>query len=278
MEKIFRRPAQSKKLETNRLTFHYLDWPGSDPAIVLLHPNRTNARVWDFVVESSALKNRFIAWDARGHGLSDYPSNGYDLNEYVDDLEIFSKRLNLPKFILVGAATGGNISLLFSSKHKDLVKAIIVADPGLSLDISISQNVQREIVEKFSFDSFDIAKTSMPFSSLWSEEMLNHYANYCFSFLEDGRVEWKYFPFGAQYTEKQLEQDIWDKIDIECPTLILRGESSSVFPENKLEKLKNLISGSEAYSVSGCDHRISQDQPKRMSHLIDKFLTKTFKI
>ena len=42
---------------------HYLDWPGSEPTIVLLHPNRTNARVWDFVVEASGRQNRSVsAW------------------------------------------------------------------------------------------------------------------------------------------------------------------------------------------------------------------------
>lgn len=66
---MFTRPAQSTHVQLVSLDTHVLDWQGTDLPILLLHPNRTNARVWDFVVEYSGLKNRFLAPDARGHGL-----------------------------------------------------------------------------------------------------------------------------------------------------------------------------------------------------------------
>jgi pimeloyl-ACP methyl ester carboxylesterase len=57
---------------------HCLDWRGDGISLLLLHPNRTNARVWNFVVVHSELCHRCIAPEARGKGLSDYPTHGYD--------------------------------------------------------------------------------------------------------------------------------------------------------------------------------------------------------
>ena len=84
--------ARSGRVQLTRLTLHHLDWPAAtaeaaaEPPIVLLHPNRTNARVWDYVVEHSTLPNRWLAPDQRGHGRSDYPESGYQLDDYVTDL------------------------------------------------------------------------------------------------------------------------------------------------------------------------------------------------
>ncbi len=268
----FTRPAIPEEIRLSRLRVSYLDWPGEAPPIVLLHPNRTNARVWDFVVEASTLPNRFIAPDARGHGHSDYPERGYVLQEYVWDLMELLDELQVPKAVLVGAATGGNIALLVASQYPKRVSALVVADPGLSLDKQISADVKDEIVSKHRFPDFATAKAAMPFSSLWSQDMKDHYAEHSFRHLDSGEVEWFYYPSGAQYTEGILEQDMWDEIKVACPTLILRGDSSHVFPADKMARLKDLIPGSEAHDVAGCDHRVSQDQPETMARLIDEFL------
>ncbi len=268
----FKRPALVEEIRVPRLRISYLDWPGDAPPIVLLHPNRTNARVWDFVVDASTLPNRFIAPDARGHGFSDYPERDYVLQEYVWDLMEFLDELQVPQAVLVGAATGGNIALLTASQHPGRIAALIVADPGLSLDKKISADVKDEIVSKARFPDFETAKAEMPFSSLWSQDMKDHFAEHSFRRLDSGEVEWRYYPQGAQYTEGVLENDMWDDIKVTCPTLMMRGDRSEVFPAHNMERLQSLIPESEAQDVSGCDHRISQDQPERMAELVDDFL------
>ena len=115
----FQRTALSRQVPLANLSLHCLDWPGSGVPVLLLHPNRTNARVWDFVVEHATLPNRFIAPDARGHGLSDYPAQGYAYKDYLDDLRALLDALEVPRVHLVGAATGGNLALLLASEPRD---------------------------------------------------------------------------------------------------------------------------------------------------------------
>jgi len=64
----------------------------------------------------------------------------------------------------------------------------------------------------------------------------------------------------------------WDDIDVACPTLMMRGAESHVFPAHNMKRLQEMIPGSEAHNIDDCDHRISQDQPALMASLIDDFV------
>lgn len=268
----FRRPAQQRSIRLPHVTLHYLDWPGDAPPVLLLHPNRTNARVWDFVVDASARRNRFLAPDQRGHGLSDYPAAGYELDDYVGDTIAFIEAAVGGPVALVGAATGGNIALLLASQRPELVRALVVADPGLSLDKTISRRVQREITGNARFPDIATARAQMPFSHLWTPAMKDHYARHSFRQLDGGAVEWRYHPPGAAHTEARLEEDMWHRIRVRCPTLILRGDGSDVFPAERMAQLQRAIPGAETAEVSQCEHRISQDRPEEMARLLDAFL------
>jgi pimeloyl-ACP methyl ester carboxylesterase len=267
----FQRPALSRQVPLAQLSLHCLDWSGSGVPVLLLHPNRTNARVWDFVVEHTTLPNRFIAPDARGHGLSDYPANGYGYKDYLDDLCALLDALQVPRVHVVGAATGGNLALLLASENPQRVASLTVVDPGLSLDPQISANVRAQMLREFRFASLAEARDRMPFSDRWSDAMKAHYSQHSFRASVDGAVEWRYYPPGVVETEHLLEEPIWDRIHVRCPTLVLRGSHSAVFATDKMARLCALIPGSQ-YAEVDADHRVSQDNPRALAALIDGFI------
>lgn len=270
----FIRPALSRTTAAGPLRIHYLDWPGPGIPIVLLHPNRTNARVWDFVVEFSALSNRYIAPDARGHGLSDYPARGYLYNDYLGDLRALLDALKVPQAHVVGAATGGNLALLLASTSPDLVASLTVIDPGLSLDPVLSARVREQMVREYRFESLAQARDRMPFSDLWSNEMKDHYSHHSFRPVNTGGVEWRYYPAGVVETEHSLETPIWDQIDVRCRTLIVRGANSAVFPRENMTRLAGLIPGARTLEIPGADHRVSQDNPHALAEALDAFIVR----
>lgn len=250
---------------------HALDWSGAAPPVVLLHPNRTNARVWDFVVEHSALPNRFIAPDQRGHGLSDYPASGYRYEDYLADTCALLDALDAPRVHLVGAATGGNLALLLASRWPERVARLVVVDPGLSLDPALSARVREQMVREFRFPSLPAARAAMPFSTHWSEAMKDHFSAHSFSRNADGSVQWRYHPPGVVETEHLLETPIWDEIRVRQPTLIIRGANSGVFPATNMERLAKLIPGARTVAIEA-DHRVSQDNPLALAQAIDAFI------
>lgn len=265
------RPAQSRRLRLSSIDAHFLDWPGDAPPIVLLHPNRTNARVWDHVVEHSRLRQRFIAPDARGHGLSSYPEKGYGYDDYLGDLSALVAALDLGPVHLVGAATGGNLALLWASLHPAAVRTVTVVDPGLSLDPAISRAVREQMVREFRFDSLEQARARMPFSQHWSEEVREHYSRHSFERTSDGRFQWRYHPPGVVETEHLLETPIWDRIDVRCPLLAIRGKASAVFTPERMAELCRRVPGARSTEIDA-DHRVSQDNPAGLATLLDDFL------
>jgi pimeloyl-ACP methyl ester carboxylesterase len=264
------RPASSRFADLPGLRMHYLDWDGEAPPLLLLHPNRTNSRVWDFVVDALALPNRVLAPDQRGHGLSDYPESGYGYADYLADTEALLESLGIAEVHLVGAATGGNLALLLASRRPGLVRTLVVVDPGLSLDPGINRRVQAQIAHEFRFASLEEARARMPFSERWSEEMKDHYSRHSLRPLEDGSVEWRYHRPGVAETEELLEQPIWDRIGVRCPTL--RGSGSAVFPPENAATLASLVPGSTTLELEA-DHRVSQDNPGGLAAAIDAFLS-----
>lgn len=267
----FVRPALSRQIPLAQLSLHCLDWPGPGVPVLLLHPNRTNARVWDFVVEHATLPNRFIAPDARGHGLSDYPAHGYAYQDYLGDLRALLDALEVPRVHVVGAATGGNLALLLASESPQRVASVTVVDPGLSLDPAISAGVRAQMLREFRFASLADARACMPFSDRWSGAMKAHYSHHSFRDAGEGAVEWRYYPAGVVQTEHLLEAPIWDRIQVRCPTLVVRGAHSAVFPSANMVRLCGLIPGSRHAEIDA-DHRVSQDNPRALAALIDGFI------
>jgi 3-oxoadipate enol-lactonase len=269
----FSRPAQSRRVQLPGLALHYLDWPGSGIPVLLLHPNRTNARVWDFVVEHATLPHRFIAPDARGHGQSDYPAQGYGYEHYLSDVCALLDALALPRVHIVGAATGGNLALLLASAHPQRVASVTVVDPGLSLSPTISAEIRSQMQGEFSFPSLADARARMPFSALWSDAMKAHYSQHSFRATGNGtdEVQWRYHQAGVIETEHLLETPIWDRIDVHCPTLAIRAARSAVFPPHNMARLCALIPAAQHAEIDA-DHRVSQDNPQGLAALIDGFI------
>src|SRR5690242_15310210 len=73
------------------------------PSFVLVHGLASNLRLWDGVADAlHARGHTVVALDQRGHGRSDAPDSGYDLDTAVVDLGAVLEGLHLDRPILVG--------------------------------------------------------------------------------------------------------------------------------------------------------------------------------
>ena len=67
----------SQSFISQRLKLNYLDWGGrGKPPLVLVHGGRDHARSWDWTAEALREDYHVIAMDHRGHGDSDWVSDG----------------------------------------------------------------------------------------------------------------------------------------------------------------------------------------------------------
>jgi pimeloyl-ACP methyl ester carboxylesterase len=106
------------------------DWGVGDP-VVLIHGWPLSADSWDPV--SHALVeagHRVIAYDRRGFGRSDQPTEGYDYNALSDDLaDVLNKTGATANVTLVGFSMGGGEVARYMSLHKGkgVVRAALIA-------------------------------------------------------------------------------------------------------------------------------------------------------
>jgi pimeloyl-ACP methyl ester carboxylesterase len=106
--------------------------PAGRPAFVLVHGLASNLRLWDGVAERlSAAGHPVVALDQRGHGLSDAPDHGYDLDTAVADLLAVVTDLGLVRPILVGQSWGGNVVLEVASRRPEVAQGLACVDGGL---------------------------------------------------------------------------------------------------------------------------------------------------
>lgn len=115
---------------------YYKDWGQGQP-IVFSHGWPLSADAWeDQMIFLADRGYRCIAHDRRGHGRSDQPWDGNDMDTYADDVAELVATLDLNDAIHVGHSTGGGEVARYIGKYgtKRVAKAVLIgAIPPLML-------------------------------------------------------------------------------------------------------------------------------------------------
>ncbi|MBN8903462.1 MAG: alpha/beta hydrolase [Rhodospirillales bacterium] len=139
----------------------YKDWgPKDAKPIVFSHGWPLCADAWDgqmlFLLQSGF---RVVAHDRRGHGRSDQPATGNDMDTYADDLAAVMDALDIKGAMLVGHSTGGGEVAHYIGRHgtKRVAKAVLIgAVPPVmvstpewpnGLDISVFDGIRKSVLD-----------------------------------------------------------------------------------------------------------------------------------
>ncbi len=106
------------------------DW-GSGRPIVLLAAWTFNSNVWGSHIASFNESGfRCVAPDRRGHGRSDAPSNGYDVDSLADDVAAVLDQLDLRDAILVAHSMGSIEAVNYLARHgSDRISKLVLLAP-----------------------------------------------------------------------------------------------------------------------------------------------------
>ena len=105
------------------------DWGEGQP-VVFVSSWALSGEMWAYQVAHLADAGfRCIAYDRRGHGRSDVPGRGYDMDTLADDLAAVIDTLGLKDVILVGHSMGGAEVVRYLGKHgtAKVKKVVLVA-------------------------------------------------------------------------------------------------------------------------------------------------------
>ncbi|HND49352.1 MAG TPA: alpha/beta fold hydrolase, partial [Anaerolineales bacterium] len=215
--------------------------------IVFIHGFGGKAEQWQYQMQKFAMDNRVIALDMRGHGLSDKPSTGYDMERIQLDLETALTQLKVSTpFVLVGHSFGGAVVTEYALKHPDHIeKLIIIATAGefrLSPLFKLGLNLPSSVLRLIG-----------PFTRKW----LHAPPHALREFYHSNMAKWRGWDRFAQLT---------------VPTLVIRGHRDIVFDRPLFEKVAASIPGAEDADIGVSGHMVMLERREAVDRAIANFL------
>ncbi len=178
--------------QVNGINLHYLDHPGGEPTLILLHGLTANAHAFDGLVQAG-LSPRFrtISVDLRGRGQSDKPATGYSLAEHGADILGLLDQLGIEKAVLVGHSFGGLLSVYLAATHPERVSCMVIMDAGLlhpNVRELIGPSVERLGKPVASWETYMAAVKAQPAYNGWWDERMDAYYRADVEIRPDGTV------------------------------------------------------------------------------------------
>jgi pimeloyl-ACP methyl ester carboxylesterase len=130
-----------QRLHVNGYDMPYLDVGDArgGPPLVCVHGSLSDFRIWGCVLGPLTQRHRLIAvslrhfFPDRWDGLSDT----YSIAQHVDDVIAFIAKLDLGPVDLMGHSRGGHICFRVAQARPELLRRLILAEPGGELDASL---------------------------------------------------------------------------------------------------------------------------------------------
>jgi 3-oxoadipate enol-lactonase len=97
---------------------------GSGPALIMIHGIGARRGVFDGMVAGLNSRYTCVTYDLRGHGLTPWDGQGFDLDDLVDDLEALRSRLGLETAHIAGHSLGGMIGPGYARRFPQRVRSL----------------------------------------------------------------------------------------------------------------------------------------------------------
>jgi pimeloyl-ACP methyl ester carboxylesterase len=132
-------PHESNFVNVNGINLHYLDWGRNGDVLLFLAGMGCNAHIFDQLAPRFIDQFHVLALTRRGHGESDHPETGYDVDTLTDDLRQFLDSLGIEKVILTGHSMASvelsHFSALYPERILKLISTLHLIEVLLSTKI-----------------------------------------------------------------------------------------------------------------------------------------------
>ena len=126
----------------NGIKLHYLDWGGGGDVLLFLAGMGCNAHIFDQLAPRFTDNFHVMALTRRGHGESDHPETGYDIDTLTEDIRQFMDALGIEKVILAGHSMASVELSHFAALHPERVLKLIFLDAAYNRSSEASRNIR----------------------------------------------------------------------------------------------------------------------------------------
>jgi haloalkane dehalogenase len=122
------KPYQERTVNRDGHKIYVRDYPGADPAYVMVHGFPDNSRIYELIAPMiSAAGHRVVAFDFLGFGASDKPKDfTYSFEQQMGDMNAVIDELKLGDVIPVGHDAGGPAAVNYAVSNKDRVASLVL--------------------------------------------------------------------------------------------------------------------------------------------------------
>jgi len=256
----------SSFVDLDGLKFHYLDWSGDGPPLVMLHGFSGHAHTWDHTAEALSERYRVLALDQRGHGDTEW-APVYGSRPMVQDVQRFLDALHLDRVTLMGLSMGGTVAYLFAAAHPERVERLVILDIGPEVAPAGAERIARAVSAPDVFASEDEAfAQAREGNPRPTDQSLRDRTAHNLRTRSDGSLTFKWdkaLRDGTAVREDHSERERWEAWRrVQCPTLLIRGADSDVLAVETAEQMLAENPHATLAVVPDCGHSITLDRPE----------------
>ncbi len=215
--------------------------------LVFVHGFGGWASQWRYQLQHFSTSNRVIAADLRGHGQSDKPISGYDIQRLVKDLEETLTRLGVhQKITLIGHSFGGAIATEYANAHAEEVERLVLIATAGEYKLN---PLFRALLRLPS----NLLRLFYPFTRHWLGAPPH--------------------VLKAFYTQTLCTWNGWNLFrSLKVPTLVIRGHLDVVFERPFYEEVTRAIPIVEEVDVGASGHMVMLERRQAVNRAITRFL------
>jgi pimeloyl-ACP methyl ester carboxylesterase len=229
---------------------------------------------------------RVVAIDLRGHGNSDWdPEARYETETFTRDLTRAVAFLGVNRMILVGHSLGADIAIRYAAANPERVAALVLIDFGPELTKAGVDEIMRAFANSpRCFQSVDgYAQWLIEHRPFADQRLVRQFARCSLRQLSSGSWELK-VDAGLRPNAllsrfevsdgRYCDPGMWLELErIKCPSLIVRGMASGVFPSDVAGRMvERALSAGRLVTIGTAGHSVMLDNPAELSASIVGFL------
>ena len=257
---------QQATCKVNGINVHYLRTGGDKPPVVLLHGLMTSGACWTPLARALEENYDVVMPDARGHGNSSVPADGYYYDNLATDVLSLIELLGLATPVLIGHSMGGMTAAVVANRNPKRIRGLILADPCF-----LTPQRQHEVHKS------DVAAQHQRNLNRSKEDFLaelkfrhSHRSHELIELLVQARFQTSMHAFQVLTPPNPDYVQLIMALDI--PSLLVIGDVDPVVSPSVASELARLNQRLEVAQIAEAGHGIIYDQPERFSAHVKSFL------
>ncbi len=241
--------------------------------IILIHGMTFDHTMWNPQIQVLKKDYRVIAFDMRGHGLSDVGDGQYTYKIFANDLIELMDHLDIKRAVLCGLSMGGAVAIRTYEMYPDRITGLIISDSRSEADSNDTKEWREDSIELIKNNGLNTFTNDFLKATFSKDSFKNHpeavelIKNIMLSSSPKGVCG----VLLAQAARTDMTH-VLSKIKI--PTLIMIGENDNFTPLNSSRMMNEKITDSELKIIPKAGHISNLENIAEYNRNLTEFLKK----